>query len=124
MFMIRKPSATAIDAFLASQRRVGFSYREVGSTQSGAPAGYAVDHNRICLGCGVDVFLRASELLTSWRMFNLGWIELFRPDAELEAGATVAVLVHHFGFWSLNACRVVYVFKEERSCGFAYGTLQ
>jgi uncharacterized protein (UPF0548 family) len=36
----------------------------------------------------------------------------------------VAVLVRHFRFWSLNACRIVYVIEEERSFGFAYGTLQ
>jgi hypothetical protein len=48
-------------------------------------------------------------------MFDLGWVELFRQDTPIERNATVAVLVHHFGFWSLNSCRVVYVFKEDRS---------
>ncbi len=36
-------------------------------------------------------------------------------------------MVRHFGFWSLNACRVVYVVEDEtsngRRYGFAYGTL-
>jgi uncharacterized protein (UPF0548 family) len=35
----------------------------------------------------------------------------------------VVILVNHFGFWSLNACRIVYVFDEQRKYGFAYGTL-
>ena len=42
-------------------------------------------------------------------------------------GVTVAVVVRHFGFWSLNACRIIYVLEEEtddvRRTGFAYGTL-
>jgi len=53
-------------------------------------------------------------------MFKLGWIELFRPDSTIEIHVTVAVLIHHFGFYSLNACRIVYVIKEERRFGFAY----
>ncbi|PYS37238.1 MAG: hypothetical protein DMG14_21940, partial [Acidobacteria bacterium] len=59
-----------------------------------------------------------------WEMFNLGWVRLFQPNTPIEVDATVAVLVHHFGFWSLNACPVVYVIEEARRFGFAYGTLQ
>ena len=38
----------------------------------------------------------------------------------------MAVSVRHFGFYSLNACRIVYVVDEEdpiKRFGFAYGTL-
>ena len=121
---MRRPSPTAIAAFLSLQHAAGFSYSEVGSTRSGAPAGYTVDHNRVRLGRGIDVFRHAVESLQHWRMFNLGWVELSPGDTPIEANATVAVLIRHFGFWSLNACRVVYVFNEERKYGFAYGTLQ
>ena len=41
-------------------------------------------------------------------------------------GTDVAVSIHHFGFSSLNACRIVYVVDEEvpmKRFGFAYGTL-
>jgi uncharacterized protein (UPF0548 family) len=123
MFMLRRPSPAAIDIFLSSQQRVGFSYAEVGSTRSEAPAGYTVDHSRVCLGRGGDVFARAVEALRCWRMFSLEWMELFQPDTPIEPNATVAVLVHHFGFYSVNACRIVYAFHDERSYGFAYGTL-
>jgi uncharacterized protein (UPF0548 family) len=48
-------------------------------------------------------------------------------EAPIEVGTTVAVVAHHYGFWSLNACRIVYVIDEEtnavRRTGFAYGTL-
>jgi len=39
----------------------------------------------------------------------------------------VGVVVSHFGFWSLNAARIVYVMDETepvRRYGFGYGTLQ
>ena len=40
----------------------------------------------------------------------------------------MGVLVRHFGFWSLSACRVVYTLALEHGAeveryGFAYGTL-
>jgi uncharacterized protein (UPF0548 family) len=41
-------------------------------------------------------------------------------------GTDVAVSVLHLGFYSLNACRIVYVVDEEgpmKRFGFAYGTL-
>lgn len=54
------------------------------------------------------------------------WLELCWPDTPNEPGATVAVVVSHLGFWSMNACRIVYVIDEPgppERYGFAYGTL-
>jgi uncharacterized protein (UPF0548 family) len=59
-------------------------------------------------------------------MFNIGWVELFWPDAPIENGSVVAVLASHLGFYSLNACRIVNVIDEDgpvRRYGFIYGTL-
>jgi uncharacterized protein (UPF0548 family) len=56
----------------------------------------------------------------------MDWVKLCWPDAPVKAGVMVGVLVRHFGFWSLNASRIVYVIGEHGSvekCGFAYGTL-
>ncbi len=124
MFMIHRPSRTVIDGFIVEQRSHKFSYPDVGATRGTLPGGYTVDHNRVRLGHGDQVFRQAVASLRLWQMFKLGWVELFQPGTQIEAGATVAVLVHHFGFWSLNACRIVYVIDEERRFGFAYGTLQ
>jgi len=124
MFLLRKPSLRAIEAFLASQRKEKFSYSEVGATRSQIPSGYKVDHNRVRVGRGTEVYLRAGELLSNWRMSDLGWAKAFPERGAIEPGVTVAVLAHHFGFWSLNASRIIYVLREERRFGFAYGTLQ
>jgi len=124
MFLRRKPRLRTIEEFLVSQRKETFSYSEVGATRRDPPSGYVVDHNRIRLGFGFNAFHHARELLNAWRMFDLGWMEIFPKHVKIEAGSTVAVLIHHFGFWSLNACRIVYLIDEERRYGFAYGTLK
>ena len=85
-----------------------------------------MDHNRVRLGADEEAFARAVEALRGWRMFDLGWVRLCWPDAPLEVRTTVAVLGGHYGFWSLNACRIVYRIEEDegvRRFGFAYGTL-
>ena len=129
MFLPGKPSEARISGFLLSQRDAPLSYGEVGASKSGASelAGYAVDHNRARLGEGEEAFERALSALRAWRMFDIGWMEIFPPGAPMEAGTTVAVLAHYYGLWSLNACRIVYLIDEDegeiRRYGFAYGTL-
>jgi uncharacterized protein (UPF0548 family) len=76
------------------------------------------------LGSGSQVFSRAVICLREWKMFKLGWVDVVPSSAPICAGQTVAVTVRHFGFWSMNACRIVYVFEDDRRFGFAYGTLQ
>lgn len=60
-------------------------------------------------------------------MFNIPWLRLCWPAAPLRVGTDVAVVIRHFGFFSLNACRIVYIINndgETKQFGFAYGTLQ
>jgi uncharacterized protein (UPF0548 family) len=59
-------------------------------------------------------------------MFNLGWVDLCWPNAPIEVGSTVGVLVTGPGLWSLNSCRILDCFDETgptAQFGFAYGTL-
>jgi uncharacterized protein (UPF0548 family) len=123
MFFLQRPSQVQIQSFLASQRKCGFSYAEVGATRGALPEGYIHDHNRVRLGQGPDVFRSAVKAIQTWQMFKLGWADLVDSDTPIESGETVAAFFRHFGFWSLNSCRVVYVINEERRFGFAYGTL-
>jgi uncharacterized protein (UPF0548 family) len=126
MLLLHRPTKHEIDGFLALQNDGGFSYSEVGASRDRAPDGYTVDHNRLALGHGARLFDLAVEAIRSWKMFDMSWLSLCWPEASLEVGATVAVLTSHFGFSSLNACRIVYVINERgssRRYGFAYGTL-
>jgi uncharacterized protein (UPF0548 family) len=126
MWYLSKPDRKKIRQFLSAEGTKQFSYPHVGASREQAPAGYTVDHNRIQLGEGADVFERAAHAIRQWKMFDMPWIDLCWPDTPIKVGAAVAVLISHFGFWSLNACRIVYEIEEHGPCekyGFAYGTL-
>jgi uncharacterized protein (UPF0548 family) len=126
MFCLSKPNRNSVIEFLSAQQKQPFSYGEVGGSRREAPKGYIADHNRIKLGQGIDAFERAKCAVKNWKMFDMPWVDLCWPDAPIQPGANVAVLISHFGFWSMNACRIVYVIDEHGSSeryGFAYGTL-
>ena len=126
MVSLRRPSGETIRAFLASQSGLGLTYEAVGATAVVPPEGYAVDHTRIRLGEGEEIFLRAKAALGRWEQFRLGWVDVMPPQGTIEAGDLVAVVAHKLGIWWLNACRIVYVVDEAGSVsrhGFAYGTL-
>jgi uncharacterized protein (UPF0548 family) len=131
MFLLHQPTGETVRQFIAAQQTLPFSYSEVGATQTGAPAGYTVDHNRIRLGQGEDTYQRALTALRSWKHFDLGWVTIVPrntpiENTPIEVGRVVAVQAQTFGFWSLSACRIVYVIDERepmKRFGFAYGTL-
>ena len=127
MFRLTQPADDEVRRFIANQKDKDFSYPEVGASADTLPAGYNVDHNRIELGSGEQIWRRAITAVRAWRMFNIPWLRLYWPDAPLQVGAVLAVCVRAFGFFSLNACRIVYVVDENGPAaqfGFAYGTLR
>ncbi|HKP69547.1 MAG TPA: DUF1990 domain-containing protein [Pyrinomonadaceae bacterium] len=123
MFLLTRPSDAQVKAFLKKCESSPFSYTEVGTSVDTRPAGYNVDHNRIRLGSGTELFERAKTAIRQWKMFDVPGIELCYPDTPLEPGRNVAPLASHLGFYSLNSCRIVYVIDEPGRLGFAYGTL-
>jgi uncharacterized protein (UPF0548 family) len=127
MFFMRRPSAPAIDRFLDASRSLPLSYGPVGIVRETAKPGHGrIDEDVFTIGRGDDDFERARAALTAWKHFDLGWVETFPRHAGIEVGTMVAVLIRHFGFWSLNGCRVVYPIGCSQTAGrfgFAYGTL-
>jgi uncharacterized protein (UPF0548 family) len=124
---LRKPSPELIRSFLPDQAKLKLTYDAVGATATTPPAAYVVDHTRVRLGEGEEVFTLATTALGRWDHFQLGWVEAWSSDPVISVGTPVAVLVRILGLWWLNACRVVYVVDESRGpvrrWGFAYGTL-
>src|SRR5882724_5417963 len=106
MFCWSKPNQTTIDAFLTAQQGEKFSYTEIGASRQEAPSSYTVDHNRIQLGQGPQTFERAKQAIRDWKMFDMPWLHLRWTDTPIQPGATVAVVVSHLGFYSLNAARI------------------
>jgi len=126
MFLLSKPSTETVSRFLSSVSSQTFSYSQVGATNGTPPTDYILDHNRIQLGVGSNVYERAIAALQRWRQFDLGWVGIVPDTTPLEVGNTVAIRAKTFGVWSLSACRIVYVMDETtplHKFGFAYGTL-
>ena len=126
MFSLTAPTEDEVRRFISKQKNSSFSYPDVGASASAVPAGYNVDHNRVQLGRGENTWQRALGAIRAWRMFSMPWVNLHWPGAPIVVGTDIAVSVHHFGFYSLNACRIVYLVDEEgtmKRFGFAYGTL-
>lgn len=126
MFFASRPSDQNIRQFTSNLAGSAYSYKDVGATASLVPSSYTLDHNRVRLGVGSKIWGLAVDAIKSWEMFNLGWVRLFWPDTPIKVGCDVAVLVRHYGFYSLNGARVVYVVNEDglnKRFGFAYGTL-
>jgi uncharacterized protein (UPF0548 family) len=125
MFLLRKPTASDIDRFLAASEDLPLSYGPIGLVRE------ATAHSRsgeqvVAIGRGADDFRRACAALTAWRQFDLGWVELFPRQPAIAPGTVVAVVIRHLGFWSINGSRVVYPVGDADSgtrFGYAYGTL-
>lgn len=126
MFTLLEPTEKQVGDFLAAQRRLPFSYAEVGDSKDKIPAGYPINHRRVRLGSGADVFERAKNAVQNWAMYDLDWTRVFPDDAPVVVGEVVCVVVNHGFCWSINPCRIVYVSEESADIeryAFAFGTL-
>jgi uncharacterized protein (UPF0548 family) len=126
MFTLFEPSVAQIEDFLARQKDLPFSYSEVGASQTAIPSGYPVNHHRIQLGVGADVFARAKDAVQNWTMYKLAWTRLYPSNTPVAVGNVVCVVVNHGFCWSINPCRIIYILEksgEVEKFGFAFGTL-
>lgn len=126
MLLLRKPTSDTIRRFLDAQRQQDLSYRSIGATAGEPPAGYVVDHTRVKLGTGADVFAAAKAALERWQQFPAAWISTWPVNAPIREGEVLVLTVRCLGLWWLNACRIVYLIDEQAEgakFGFAYGTL-
>ncbi len=124
MFLLTRPSPAAIAQFIERSRDLPLSYAPVGISATGAP-GFDADEIVAVIGKGEAAYARARRALFRWAHFDVGWVEVHSTLAAIAPGANFAVLIRHFGFWSLNGCRVVSLADDpaDLTAGFAYGTL-
>lgn len=130
MFLLKRLSDSDAKKLVLLQEHQHVSYRHEGATrddQSPLPSGFFHDRYRCSLGYGDWVYQQAIVALRDWRMYPRQWTFVSGPWPNLCAGAHFVTQVQHFGFWSANCCRVVYLTEEEdeasRRFGFAIGTL-
>ena len=124
MFLAQCPSHETIERFVRDSEGLPLSYNPVGIAASESEGRF--DETLVAIGRGQADFGRARTALLGWRQFDIGWVDTFPRNAPIAVGTVVAVLVRHFGFWSLNGCRVVYQVgsvENDTRFGFAYGTL-
>ncbi|MCO4747374.1 MAG: DUF1990 domain-containing protein [Proteobacteria bacterium] len=104
-----------------------FDYEPVGRTRTELPDGWDVDVQRVELGDGMEVWLKAVNALSEWRQFDLSWVYPHDDTVPLRPGATFAFVSRQLGLWSVNVCRLVYVIDEQSGrrarFGFGYGTI-
>jgi uncharacterized protein (UPF0548 family) len=125
VFLIRRPSSAEIDRFLDQSRQLPLSYGPTGIVRHASDA-RRFDEQVVTIGNGAAAFERARLALTSWKQFNIGWVQVFPKQAPINPGTVVGVLIRHLGFWSLNGARVLYqvgATDDPAAFGFAYGTL-
>ena len=125
MFLARRPTRDVIDRFLRESQHLPLSYAPLEIARS-PTNNRDLDESTVVIGHGQAAFERARAALLDWQQFNIGWIETFPRRAPVSAGTTVAVLIRHLGFWSLNGCRIRYCIggsADVARFGFAYGTL-
>ncbi|HEX2093244.1 MAG TPA: DUF1990 domain-containing protein [Longimicrobiaceae bacterium] len=128
MFLLRRPGEDRMRRFVAEREGAPLTYPEVGASRDATvPPGYRANHAHVRLGRGEAAYRRAVEAVRRWAMYDMDWVELLWPDTPIEPGQVVGNLVRHYGFWSMHACRIVYVVDEAegpvRRFGFGYGTV-
>jgi uncharacterized protein (UPF0548 family) len=121
---LSKPSERTALAHIERQRHLPYSYTEVGHSQHDVSVdGFDNDFNHCEIGRGEADWEAAKAAIRAWRMFPGGWACIHPTHTPIRVGETVAMSARVWGFWWLNACRIVYVIDEKNRFGFAYGTL-
>ena len=86
------------------------------------PTGFAHDRSRSHLGQGQQVFEAARDAFLRWRQFDLGWVQVLNPGAEIAAGQLVGVEVHTACLWSVIFNRIIETIDSPSRFGFMYAT--
>jgi uncharacterized protein (UPF0548 family) len=125
MFLARRPTPYEIERFLHDSHELPLSYGPIGIVTANT-VHRRLDEATVAVGRGAADFERARAGLAGWKHFDIGWVQTFPRQAPVTAGTVVAVVIRHFGFWSINGCRVLYDVGSPTDAarfGFAYGTL-
>jgi uncharacterized protein (UPF0548 family) len=109
-------------ALVATARDASLTYAEVGASRDETlPSGY--HHVRMSERIGdVTAFDRAVLGLRTWAVQEGAGMKVF-PGEPVEPNATIIAVTSIGPVQMVIPCRVVAVFKDPDSFGFAYGTL-
>ena|SRR5579863_10517696 len=122
MISLRRLSPAKVASLLDAARGAALTYPEVGSSLGDQlPSGYHHVRRRERIG-DAAAFERAAEGLRTWVAHEGAGLRVI-PDDPVEPDATIIAVTTIGPLRVVVACRVVAVFKDSDSFGFAYGTL-
>ncbi len=119
IFQLRFPSPEQLDALKLAQQNEPLTYPKNAQVLNA----YDYDDNRVLLGEGDATFAAAKQAIRHWAVAEGSWVRIYSDKTPIETGQIVVMCAHLFGFWWLNAARIVYTVDQPRAFGFAYGTL-
>lgn len=122
MLSLHRLTPEQLDAVLAEARRARPTYPEIGASRGDVlPSGYhhVRVEERIADASGFD---RAVEGLRTWAAHEGAGLRIV-PSEPVEPNGTVIAVTSMGPARIVAPCRIVAVFQEPDSFGFAYGTL-
>lgn len=127
MFTLRRSTAAQIEARIsAAAASPHYAGAHLAPAAAGLtaplPLSFAHDTSESVLGRGAEVFVAAKHAFRTWTMFNLGWVSVANPTAQIVVDALIAVEAKTLGLWTLNLSRIVSVVDTAHRFGFVYAT--
>ncbi|MGB8197515.1 MAG: DUF1990 domain-containing protein [Acidimicrobiales bacterium] len=122
MISLRRLDPATIASLLATARESSLTYADVGASRNEQlPSGYHHVRRSERIGGAAD-FERACHGLRTWAVQEGAGLRVY-PTDPLEPDATILAVTSIGPVQIVVPCRVVTVFKEPDTFGFAYGTL-
>ena len=126
MFRLFRPSEDEKLELLTTARETPVSSPHVLTLADGAlgtpPKGFVHDLSRTEVGRGLQAFEAVRDAFLRWQQFDLGWVQVLNPGAEIAAGQLVGVEVHTVCLWSVVFNRIVETVDTPSRFGFMYAT--
>jgi uncharacterized protein (UPF0548 family) len=110
--------ATALETPVSSPHLVTLADGALGTP----PKGFVHDLSRTDVGRGLQAFEAAREGFRRWQQFDLGWVQVLNPSAEITPGQLIGVEVHSACLWSVSLNRLVETVDSPSRFSFMYAT--
>jgi uncharacterized protein (UPF0548 family) len=119
---LRRLDSAELAAVLAAAQKASLTYPDVGASRDAEmPSGYHHVRRRERIG-QASSFDRAANGLRTWAVQEGAGLHVF-PSDPVETDATIIGVTTIGPLRVLVPCRIVAMFKDSDSFGFAYGTL-
>jgi len=119
---LRRLDSAKVGALLAAAQKASLTYDDVGASRDASlPSGYHHVRRRERIG-QASSFDRAVAGLRTWAVQEGAGLRVF-PSDPVEPDATIIAVTTIGPLRVLVPCRIVAVFKDADTFGFAYGTL-